>query len=70
MLSAAMAASEHLRTRVAEMEQDTVLWQEGLEREASARRKCNKIIIDLIGDFSQYKEEIQDTLKALRKINI
>lgn len=65
-MSAEVASANHLRRRVAEMEQDTGLWQEGMAREASARRKSGSITLRLIEELLQIKGEIDAVMRSVR----
>ena len=65
-MSAEIASANHLRRRVAEMEQDTGLWQEGMAREASARRKSGSITLRLIEELLQVKGEIDAVMQSVR----
>jgi hypothetical protein len=65
-MSAEIASANHLRRHVAEMEQDTGLWQEGMAREASARRKSGSITLRLIEELLQVKGEIDAVMQSVR----
>jgi len=65
-MTAELASADHLRARVAEMEQDTAMWQEGMAREASARRKSSNITLHLIEELFQVKREIDTVMRSVK----